>query len=130
LDSFDENTRSEDVREVMLHEDVAGDFFTIHHNTLHSTPFIEEHTISLVLRGNPIKERAPVMFKEPRQRADFIERDAVPTGGEVEPSAARSGDMFWRIGENSETKERRVERQMSLERHAFWLNKLEDYGII
>jgi hypothetical protein len=127
---FDETTYLEDVEEVVLHEDNAGDCFTIHHNTLHSTPFTEEHTISLVLRGNPVKERAPVMFKERRQRAEFAGVLSPVRGGETEPSIASEGDMFWRVGEEKESPARRVERQMRSDRHAFWLRRLEEYGII
>ncbi len=130
LDTFDEKTRLEDVKEVVLHEDRAGDCFTIHHDTLHSTPFTEEHTISLVLRGNPVKERAPVMFKESRQRAEFEKQVTLARGGEIEPAVADVGDMFWRVGEDRESEDRRKERRMTEERHAFWLRQLTDYGIL
>lgn len=129
LATFDETTALEDVEEVMLHEDRANDCFTIHHSTLHSTPFIEPHTISLVLRGNPVKERAPVMFKEPREREQFRAQNA-QRGGDIEPEIAEKGDMFWRVGENKESAERRNERQMSRDRHAYWCQQLGEYGLI
>ena len=129
LATFDETTALEDVEEVMLHEDRANDCFTIHHSTLHSTPFLEPHTISLVLRGNPIKERAPVMFKEARERDQFRAEQS-KRGGDIEPSIAAKGDMFWRVGEDQESVERRGERQMSRERHSYWCRQLGEYGLI
>lgn len=127
LGSFNETTRLEDVREVMMHRDREGDCFTIHHDALHSTPFTTPHTISLVLRGNPVKERAPVMFKEARGRAEALARTA---GTDVEPELALAGDMFWRVGEVSESAQRRQERQMSRERFDYWLAKLAEYELI
>ncbi|MFG2837682.1 hypothetical protein ACGFZH_18865 [Streptomyces zaomyceticus] len=134
---FDENTLPEDVQPVMLHEDRAGDCFTIHHNALHSTPFTELGTISLVLRGNPVKERAPVMFKEARGRDDALRRIRTGDAGrhrgelaETEPDTAEVGTMFWRVGEDRESSERRAERQMSLEKYRYWCGRLEELGIL
>ncbi|MGK4585449.1 hypothetical protein [Kitasatospora sp. HPMI-4] len=128
---FDENTLPEDVQPVMLHEDRAGDCFTIHHNALHSTPFTQLGTISLVLRGNPVKDRAPVMFKEARGRAEAVrrlrEQSELP---EVEPEQAQVGEMFWRVGEDQESAERRAERQMTVEKYRYWCETLPELGII
>ncbi|MFI5496840.1 hypothetical protein [Actinoplanes sp. NPDC051859] len=128
---FDESTVPEDVQPVMLHEDRAGDCFTIHHNALHSTPFTQLGTISLVLRGNPVKDRAPVMFKEARGRAEAVaamrERGEL---SEVEPDSAGVGTMFWRVGEDRESQERRAERQMTLAKYRYWCTELERLGII
>jgi hypothetical protein len=130
---FNENTLPEDVTPVMLHEDRANDCFTIHHNALHSTPFIELGTISLVLRGNPVKERAPVMFKESRGREQALaaqragDGDAIP---EIEPEQAAVGDMFWRVGQDAESAERRAERQMTIEKYRYWCERLPELGIV
>lgn len=133
---FDENTLPEDVRPVMLHEDKAGDCFTIHHNALHSTPFTELGTISLVLRGNPVKDRAPVMFKEARGRDEALRQlRAERTGdgaelSEIEPDTAQVGAMFWRVGEDQESPERRAERQMTKQKYHYWCRELTELGII
>ncbi|MEU7729800.1 hypothetical protein AB0B78_31915 [Streptomyces sp. NPDC040724] len=132
---FDENTLPDDVHPVLLHEDRAGECFTIHHNALHSTPFTELGTISLVLRGNPVKDRAPVMFKEARGREEAVRslRETAVTPGElseVEPESAEVGTMFWRVGEDRESSERRAERQMTLKKYRFWCVKLEELGLI
>ena len=132
---FGEHTLPDEVRPVMLHEDHAGDCFTIHHDALHSTAFTEVGTISLVLRGNPVKERAPVMFKEARGRAEALaareqERDGRAVGAEEEPEAAQVGDMFWRVGEELESAERRAERQMTIEKYRYWCTRLEQLGLI
>jgi hypothetical protein len=131
---FDENTLPEDVRPVILHEDRAGDCFTIHHDALHSTAFTEIGTISLVLRGNPVKERAPVMFKEARGRAEALATrqagGAPGTIAEEEPDAAAVGEMFYRVGEELESPERRAERQMTVEKHRYWCSHLEELGIV
>lgn len=130
---FDENTLPEDVRPVILHEDRAGDCFTIHHDALHSTAFTEVGTISLVLRGNPVKERAPVMFKEARGRAEALAtRGAERAEGaisEEEPEAAAVGAMFFRVGEELESPERRAERQMTIEKYHYWCAHLKELGI-
>jgi len=131
LESFDPLTRLDHIRTVFQHVDRAGDTFTIHHETLHSTPFPEFGTVSLVLRGNPVKERAPVMFKEPRGRAEEIaklqsdKRDLT-----VEPEHAQEGDFFWRVGEDRESPERRQERQMRPERIDYWVRELISYDIL
>jgi hypothetical protein len=131
---FDENTLPEEVRPVILHEDRAGDCFTIHHEALHSTAFTELGTISLVLRGNPVKERAPVMFKEARGRADAVaDRQAKRAAAglpEEEPETAGVGEMFFRVGEDLESPERRAERQMTPEKHQYWCRHLEELGIV
>ncbi|MFC7930733.1 hypothetical protein ACPCAE_28550 [Streptomyces cinereoruber] len=134
---FDENTLPDDVRPLMLHEDRAGECFTIHHDALHSTPFTELGTISLVLRGNPVKDRAPVMFKEARGREEALRRhqEDQETAGrgelsEIEPETAEVGTMFWRVGEDRESAERRAERQMTKEKYHFWCRRLEELGII
>ncbi|WP_328332166.1 MULTISPECIES: hypothetical protein [unclassified Streptomyces] len=132
---FDENTLPDDVHPVMLHEDRAGDCFTIHHSALHSTPFTELGTISLVLRGNPVKERAPVMFKEARGREEAVRQRADGAGGsgelsEIEPDTAGVGTMFWRVGEDRESSERRAERQMTKEKYHYWCEKLQEIGLI
>lgn len=132
---FDENTLPEDVQPVMLHEDRAGDCFTIHHNALHSTPFTQLGTISLVLRGNPVKDRAPVMFKEARGREDALRqlRDRTSDRGElaeIEPDTAQVGAMFWRVGEDKESPERRAERQMTKAKYHYWCHELAELGII
>ena len=119
---------------MILHEDQAGDCFTIHHEALHSTAFTEIGTISLVLRGNPIKERAPVMFKEARGRAEALAgRAAAKAPGaiaEVEPETAAVGEIFFRVGEDQESAERRAERQMTPEKYHYWCTHLEELGIV
>lgn len=134
LSSFDEHTRLEDVATVAQRIDRAGDIFTIHHATLHSTPFPGVGTVSLVLRGNPVKERAPVMFKEARGRAEYLaqlSRGAQQQASrDEEPAVASVGDFFWRVGEASETAERRAERQMRVERVDYWLEALAKLAII
>ncbi|NEB74296.1 hypothetical protein G3I40_03450 [Streptomyces sp. SID14478] len=130
---FNEDTLPEDVQPVMLHEDRAGECFTIHHNALHSTPFTELGTISLVLRGNPVKDRAPVMFKEARGREEALAQQTADRHAglsEIEPEAAGVGTMFWRVGEDLESTERRAERQMTKEKYHFWCRRLEELGII
>jgi len=128
---FGKDTLPEEVETVLLHEDRVGDCFTIHHDTLHSTPFTEVGTVSLVLRGNPVKRRAPVMFKEPRDRDDALKYLATASqSDEVEPAKARTGDFFWRVGEELESVERRRERQMSLDRFAYWRKTLRDWDLI
>lgn len=130
---FDENTLPDDVQPVLLHEDRAGECFTIHHNALHSTPFTQLGTISLVLRGNPVKDRAPVMFKEARGREEALEeltRSTAEPLSEIEPEEAGVGTMFWRVGEDRESAERRAERQMTKEKYYYWCQKLEELGII
>ncbi|MBW8090873.1 MULTISPECIES: hypothetical protein [Streptomyces] len=133
---FDENTLPDDVQPVILHEDRAGDCFTIHHNALHSTPFTQLGTISLVLRGNPVKERAPVMFKEARGRQEALEQRRAASArreaglAEIEPEQADVGTMFWRVGEDRESAERRAERQMTKAKYHYWCEKLEELGII
>jgi len=131
---FDENALPEDVRPVILHEDRAGDCFTIHHEALHSTAFTEIGTISLVLRGNPIKQRAPVMFKEARGRAEALaERRSAPGSAAVaeeEPEAAEVGEVFFRVGEEQESPERRAERQMTYEKYHYWCSRLEQLGLV
>lgn len=129
---FGPDTLPDDVETVCVHEDRAGDCFTIHHNALHSTPFTDLGTISLVLRGNPVKERAPVMFKEPRGRAEAVARlrergEPLP---ELEPTDANVGDMFWRVGEEMETAERRRERQMTPRKYHWWCEQLDELGIV
>src|SRR5205807_7425422 len=106
--------------------------FTIHHDALHSTPFTQLGTVSLVLRGNPVKERAPVMFKESRGRQEAFGdgADGRNVGSEQEPRVASAGDMFWRVGEHGETIERRRERQMSIEKYRYWCNWLAESGIV
>lgn len=133
--NFDETTSNDDVYTVTQHVDTAGDIFTIHHETLHSTPFLEPETISLVLRGNPVKERAPVMFKEARRRESFKIKQTeklkkFKSLSQFEPNKADVGDMFWRVGEDLEPLERREERQMTRERFDFWCNRLEELGFI
>jgi hypothetical protein len=127
LDTFDEKTRLEDVVTSAQHVDRQGDIFSIHHEAMHSTPFLDFGTISLVLRGNPVKERAPVMFKEARGRAEFIEQ-----GGdlEVEPDHAGEGSFFWRVGEERESRQRRAERRMSSAKLDYWIESLEEFGIL
>ncbi|MET9406114.1 hypothetical protein ABZX90_10125 [Streptomyces sp. NPDC002935] len=130
---FDENTLPDDVQPVLLHQDRAGECFTIHHNALHSTPFTELGTISLVLRGNPVKDRAPVMFKETRGREEALRLHQERADGdlsEVEPEAAGVGTMFWRVGEDRESAERRAERQMTKEKYHYWCKRLEELGIV
>jgi hypothetical protein len=131
---FDENALPEDVQPVILHEDKAGDCFTIHHEALHSTAFTEVGTISLVLRGNPIKERAPVMFKEARGRAEALaSREATKVSGavaEVEPETATVGEIFFRVGEEQESPERRAQRQMTHEKYRHWCDRLEEMEIV
>jgi hypothetical protein len=129
---FNEKTRAEDFRTILLHEDRAGDCFTIHHEALHSTPFTERGTVSLILRGNPVKERAPVMFKEGRSRKEaFQKQDTLnETAREQEPAVAAAGDMFWRVGESQETAERRSERQMGIDRYRYWCAWLAEQGIV
>jgi len=132
LDSFDETTRLDDVQEVVIHEDRAGDCFSIHYAALHSTPFPMPGTVSLVLRGNPVRDRAPVMFKEPRERAEAL-RALSGTGmdtRDVEPEAAPAGHVFWRVGEKDETPERRQQRQMTLESFHGWCEQLEAWQLV
>jgi hypothetical protein len=129
--SFNETTRPDDFVTLFVHEDRAGDCFTIHHDALHSTPFAQPETVSLVLRGNPVKRRAPVMFKEKRTRRQAFQRAVAPHGiAEVEPAQAKVGDLFWRVGEEDESVERRAERQMSADRYQHWCNRLAELGII
>ena len=132
-EDFHPEINIDDVREVVIQEDKMGDCFSIHHETLHSTPFTEEETISLVLRGNPLKRRAPVVFKESRGREEALfklrDRKDNPTL-EKEPDVALKGDGFWRIGQDEEDAERRNERQMSRDRFDYWCGKLEEYGLI
>ena len=135
LEAFDELTNLDDVETVGQRVDRAGDAFTIHHETLHSTPFSGVGTVSLVLRGNPVKARAPVMFKEARGRAEQLEKmrsDGAQSarGNTEEPRQARVGDFFWRVGEESESKERRAERQMRTERVDYWIKELGRLGIL
>jgi hypothetical protein len=121
----------DDVRTVWMHEDRTGDCFTIHHSALHSTPFTEVDTVSLVLRGNPVKRRAPVMFKESRGRQDALDKLNRPdTAGEIEPDVAHAGTIFYRVGEEDETSERRAQRQMPIARYQHWCRRLEEWGII
>ncbi|MDQ3233464.1 MAG: hypothetical protein M3Q07_16720 [Pseudobdellovibrionaceae bacterium] len=127
LAGFNELTNLDEVKEVLMMDEKAGDCFTIHHEALHSTPFTEHHTISLVLRGNPVKRRAPVMFKEPRGRQEAISNIR---GMDHEPGHALPGDMFWRVGEEEESAERRKECRMSLERYSYWLRTLAVYELI
>lgn len=130
-EGYDEYTSLERTRTVCLHEDEAGDCFTIHHSALHSTPFTEIGTVSLVLRGNPVKERAPVMFKESRGRAEALRNMAATRDvSEQEPAVAPAGTMFWRVGEEQESPERRAERQMSSERFQHWCVQLKEWGLI
>lgn len=124
---FTEATDPNDFKTVLLHEDRAGDCFTIFHEALHSTPFTQPGTVSLVLRGNPVKERAPVMFKEPRarQRA-FEERAAAPRSGRViEPEEAATGDMFYR---HTTAPDERM--PMSGEKFRHWCRWLEAEGLV
>ena len=127
LNTFDERTKLDDVVVNAQHIDRAGDTFTIHHAALHSTPFPDFGTVSLVLRGNPVKERAPVMFKEPRGRAEALNR---LESNEIEPENAATGDFFWRVGEDQESAERRQDRQMSREKLDYWVEKLTEYGLL
>jgi hypothetical protein len=132
---FDETISNNDLYTVTQHIDTAGDVFSIHHNTLHSTPFLQPETISLVLRGNPIKERAPVMFKESRSRQEFIisQIDSMSkhkTLPQYEPNVADVGDMFWRVGEDLEPVERRKERQMTYQKFNIWCSRLAELGLI
>lgn len=127
LPSFDEKTRLDDVKTSAQHVDREGDTFSIHHEALHSTPFPENGTVSLVLRGNPIKERAPVMFKEARGRTDAL---ADLRNNEIEPEHAQKGDFFWRVGEDRESTSRRAERQMTQEKLDFWVKELEKFGLL
>lgn len=130
-DGYDEYTNLDKTRTVCLHEDRAGDCFTIHHSALHSTPFTEVETVSLVLRGNPVKRRAPVMFKETRGRAEALEKLPVPREIlEQEPENAAAGTMFWRVGEEDETAERRAQRQLSRAKFDHWCAKLEEWNLV
>lgn len=129
--AYREDADLTNVRTVCLHEDQAGDCFTIHHSALHSTPFTELGTVSLVLRGNPVKRRAPVMFKESRGRVEPLARPATASPvSEQEPAVAREGTMFWRVGEEDESSERRAERQMTHERFEQWMQQLEEWELI
>jgi hypothetical protein len=112
------------VRTVCVHEDTAGDCFTIHHEAVHSTPFPERDTITLVLRGPAVKDRAPVLFMESRGN-DQANRTA-----DQEPDAAERGHLFWRVGEKDESPERRAERRMSHQTYTAWLSRFEAYGLI
>jgi len=129
---FGEATSPDEFRTVCQHEDCAGECFTIHHEALHSTPFTEPGTVSLVLRGNPVKERAPVMFKESRGRSEAFK--AAPrerrVGAEEEPRVAAAGDMFWRVGEERETHGRRRERRMSVAKYRYWCAWLAEQDIV
>lgn len=127
---FDGKTKLDDVKTVYQQDDIAGDVFTIHHEALHSTPFPELGTVSLVFRGNPVKERAPVMFKEARARAEAITDLVGMDSTEVEPAVAAAGTFFWRVGEERENAARRAQRQMTLARHAEWVTRLTEWGII
>ena len=129
---FNERTRAEDFHTVLQHEDRAGDCFTIHHEALHSTPFTELGTVSLILRGNPVKERAPVMFKEGRSRKEAFQKQlsSEMTTQVQEPAVAAAGDMFWRVGESEETPERRRERQMGIDKYQYWCAWLAEQGIV
>jgi hypothetical protein len=132
-DSFDARTRLDDVVTVAQHEDKAGDCFTIHHDALHSTPFTEVGTVSLVLRGNPVKDRAPVMFKESRGREEALRglRDSQTTQSvDIEPAVAEAGTVFYRVGEKDESAQRRSERQMTRDKFNYWFKQLEDWQII
>jgi hypothetical protein len=130
LPSFDEDSRLDDVVEVGQCVDRAGDVFTIHHDTLHSTPFTAVETVSLVLRGNPVKERAPVMFKEPRGREEAHKQRESSLPLEIEPEQAQIGEFFWRVGEEGETPERRQERQMRRSQVDYWIERFEDCGLL
>jgi hypothetical protein len=129
---FNEKTRADDFHTVLLHEDRPDDCFTIHHEALHSTPFRELGTVSLILRGNPVKERAPVMFKETRSRKEAFAKHSSndSTRSDIEPATALEGAMFWRVGENQETAERRRERQMTIEKYHYWCDWLIQQGIV
>lgn len=127
---FNELTALDEVEETCIHEDRAGDCFTIHHNFLHSTPFPEPGTVSLVLRGNPLKRRAPVMFKEARGREEALMGISKEIGLEYEPENAVRGSTFWRIGEEEESAERRAERRMTLEKYNYWVDQLEKWNLI
>lgn len=128
---FDESTRPEDVRPVIIHEDRPDDCFTIHHEALHSTPFAEIGTVSLVLRGNPVKHRALVMFREARGGVMGSRWSSnLPSSPDIEPVRAEVGRKFWRIGEEQEGTARREARQMRGETFRAWCRKLEEFGII
>jgi hypothetical protein len=132
LPNFDERTRLDDVSEVMIHEDRQGDCFSIHYSALHSTPFPVPGTVSLVLRGNPVRERAPVMFKEARGReaAARLLDGAGMAASDVEPNQADAGHVFFRVGEKDEPAERRLERRMSRECFDGWCHQLSEWNLV
>lgn len=130
---FGPGVTADDFAPVWVHEDGPGDVFTIHHSAIHSTPLAEPGTITLILRGPAMKERAPVLFREervsvlsPREQAEQLE-GAVP--GEAEPVEAERGTFFWRVGEASESKTRRGKRQMSPDAFERWVDYMSASGL-
>jgi hypothetical protein len=89
---------------VYMREDQAGSAMTIDHSTIHST-IAAPDTISLLLRGPAVKDRAIITHKA-------------------------TGEVEWRIGAEQESMARRQQVQMSIQTYADWCKVIEAAGLI
>jgi hypothetical protein len=81
----------------------VGSFYSIHHSVIHTT-IMDDDTVSLFIRGPAEKERSLI-----------TDRD--------------TGKLWWRVGAQGESPERRAQKVMSLSQFEIRRRKLDALGI-